>query len=252
MRPLRYDAKPVRRGELALARAKNTSRSESRRRARAAQRAQRAQREADAHATAEEPEAADSQQAEPEQRPSLFQPPRFREDLRLLPRILVSRRLMIVPPLIMLVGFVLTLIGDQLADDAAGMADLYVQLLFLPPALLTYFLAGFIVERASYLIGFLLGLLSAVLWSILIFGWGLAAVGFVVPDEARVPFALQYAFFSLVWGPLGAAFAAWYRDFLRRMQARGRARRAEQEAKERERRRQQRHEDRRSLKRPTR
>ena len=48
--------------------------------------------------------------------------------------------------------------------------------------------------------------------------------------------------YGVVYGTLAAAFAAWYRDFLRGMQDRGKQRRAEQEAKERDRRRDERQE----------
>jgi hypothetical protein len=231
-----------------LARAKNTSRAEARRRARAAMREEHEAAErhdADAEAEAE---AGAPAQAQP--RPSFFNPPRFREDLRLLPRILTSRRLMIVPPLMLVAGFVLTMMSGQLVGEAAAIGDLYIQLFFLPPALLTFFLAGFIAPRASYLIGALLGAFSGVLWAIIILAGRTAVAEPVTDPEADAFAVISYLFvLNVGYGTFAAAFAAWYRDFLRRMQAQGQARRAEREAKERARRREQRREDRQATRR---
>jgi signal transduction histidine kinase len=220
-----------------LARAKNTSRAEARRRSRATLRA-----EQEANEELEEPT---EPQPAAQTRPSFFNPPRFREDLRLLPQILTSRRLLIVPPLMLILGFMLVMVSDQLVGDLVGIADLYVQLFFLPPALLTFFLAGFIAPRASYLVGALLGVFSGVLWAIIIFAGQAAAADPVTDPNADVLAVTGYLFMlNVAYGTFAAAFAAWYRDFLRRMQAQGQARRAEREAKERAKRREQRHEDR--------
>lgn len=232
-----------------MARAKNTSRAEARRRARAAMRQERevAEREA-----IEEQEAEPA--AEPSPRPSFFRPPRFREDLRLLPHILLSRRLMALPPLMLLLGFIFTMVGGQLAEDAGGipvrtLADLYVQLFFLPPALLTFFLAGYIAPRASYMVGALLGMLNGVLWAIIVLVGDASPSEPLTDPQADATVVIGYLFLLNVgYGTFAAAFAAWYRDFLRRMQEQGRARRTEREAKERTKRREQRQEDRKALK----
>jgi hypothetical protein len=227
-----------------LARAKNTSRSEARRRARAAMR-----EEQEATERLEDDEEGE-QPAETRPRPSFFNPPRFREDLRLLPQILTSRRLLIVPPLMLIAGFVLTMLTGQLVGETAAIADLYIQLFFLPPALLTFFLAGFIAPRASYLIGALLGAFSGVLWAIIILAGRTAVAEPVTDPEADQLAVISYLFvLNVGYGTFAAAFAAWYRDFLRRMQEQGRARRADREAKERLKRREQRQEDRKTVRR---
>ena len=136
-----------------MARAKNTSRAEARRRARAEARA-------DLDATrqlADEEEqpttTADATDAAPAPRPSAFRLPNFGQDIRDLPAILTSRRLMAVPPLILVIGFLLQLGIDAgaiptrhglpmpLAANGwisfADVALLYIQMLFLPPSLLT-------------------------------------------------------------------------------------------------------------------
>jgi len=241
-----------------LARAKNTSRAEARRRARVAMREER--EVVDATEAGSDPgteSTAAAAAGEPPRQP-FFRAPRFREDLRLLPHILTSRRLMIVPPLMLLLGFALTLIGPGLTDTEGGLplasvADLYVQLFFLPPALLTFFLAGFIAPRASYLVGAVLGTLSGILWAIILAGGQTMADPMLGEATTDLPSVIGYLFLLNVgYGTFAAAFAAWYRDFLRRMQDQGRARRADREAKERAKRRDQRHEDRRTARRGTR
>jgi hypothetical protein len=240
-----------------LARAKNTTRAEARRRSRTAT---RQERERDEHldAGATEADGASEEESRPTRQP-LFRPPNFREDLRLLPQILTSRRLLIVPPLMLIAGFVATylLAVDAMPENIADLAWMYVYIFFVPPALLSYFIGGFLAPRASYLVGLLLGLFSGLLLSALLFGtgigYGVAEGGepglVIVPDEARLSFAIGYLGTGALYGTFAAAFAAWYRDFLRRMQAQGQARRAEREAKERAKRREQRQEDRKTVRR---
>jgi hypothetical protein len=177
----------------------------------------------------------------------MFSLPNFREDIRALPGIFRSKKLLWVPLLLLLAGAALVLLLPTLPTDALAIADLYIQFFFIPPALFTFFVAGFIAPRASWLVGLLYGLIAGVLWF----------VTFVPPS--RVPdasaFATQLGLLltnGALYGTFAAAFAAWYRDFLRGMQERGRARRADQEAKERAKRRDERQEARRVAKqRPT-
>ncbi|CAN5680654.1 hypothetical protein BH23CHL7_BH23CHL7_15380 [soil metagenome] len=239
-----------------MARAKNTSRATARRRTRAATREEIEASELDEEAGDEGAAPA----AEP--RRPMFKMPDVREDLRLLPQILTSRRLMILPPLMLVVGFVLTylLAIGALPEGVVDIAWMYIYVFFVPPALLTYFIGGFLAKRASYLVGLLLGLLSGALLSLLLFtttvGYGVGEGGetglVIVPDEARLTFALGYLGTGALYGTFAAAFAAWYRDFLRRMQEQGRARRAGREAQERVKRRDQRQEERKATRRPSR
>jgi hypothetical protein len=239
-----------------LARAKNTSRATARRRTRAATREE-------IEASELEEEAIDEGAAPAEQpRRPMFKMPDFREDLRLLPQILTSRRLMILPPLMLVVGFVLTylLAIGSLPEGVVDIAWMYIYVFFVPPALLTYFIGGFLAPRGSYLVGLLLGLLSGALLSLLLFtttvGYGVGEGGetglVIVPEEARLTFALGYLGTGAAYGTFAAAFASWYRDFLRRMQEQGRARRADREAQERVKRRDQRQEERKAARRPSR
>lgn len=202
-----------------------------------------------------EAEVDDVQPGEPEavaERPRLFRMPDLRADLLALPSILRSRRLLWLPLLLLLVGLILELVLRGLPTELGELAVLYNQFLFYPPALFVFFIAGFVAPRASYLIGFVYGLIAGVLWTLAAVAVA-SALGLstdVGAGEVGSVLA-QMVISGVVYGTLAAAFAAWYRDFLRGMQERGKARRAEQEAKERAKRREERQEGRRVAKRPT-
>lgn len=243
-----------------MARAKNTSRAEARRRARLEARAEDSAAYQDDLAEGEPGEPATP--AEAPARRSLISLPNFRQDLRDLPQILTSRRAMIIAPLMLTVGFVLQLANSQAMLPTgfglpiplvgwvsfAEIGDFYVQMFFLPPALLTFFLAGYIAPRASYLFGALNGLLSGAFWAVL-FLTGPLPDGAPLPGGTDTLALVGYVFvLNVGYGTFAAAFAAWYRDFLRRMRDSGMQRRADREAAERAKRRDQRHADRRTLK----
>ena len=235
-----------------MARAKNTSRAEARRRTRETLRAEQLEDETiDEEVTAAEPVAT------PE-RPRMFRIPNFREDIRALPGIFMTRRLVWLPLLILLVGFGIVLVLPAMPASIASIGDLYLQFFFVPPALFTFFIAGYVAPRASYMIGFLYGAFASVLWSIVILGpgGGLTTTGTTTETASATTNPLLIVFNMLIigalYGTLAGAFAAWYRDFLRGMRDRGQQRRSEQEAKERARRRDERQESRRVAKgRPT-
>ena len=163
----------------------------------------------------------------PTPRPRLFKMPDFREDFRQLPHILLTRKLLWVPLLLLFIGTGIILVLPSLSAEPLALADLFLQFFYVPPALFTFFIAGFIAPRASWLIGLLYGLIAGVLWFI----------AFIPPSMVTTPTAFATQLFLLLangalYGTFAAAFAAWYRDFLRGMQERGRTRRAEQEANE--------------------
>jgi hypothetical protein len=163
----------------------------------------------------------------PTPRPRLFKMPDFREDFRQLPHILLTRKLLWIPLLLLFIGTGIILILPSLSAEPLALADLFLQFFYVPPALFTFFIAGFIAPRASWLIGLLYGLIAGVLWFI----------AFIPPSLVSTPTAFATQLFLLLangalYGTFAAAFAAWYRDFLRGMQERGRTRRAEQEANE--------------------
>jgi hypothetical protein len=228
-----------------LARAKNTSRAVARRRTREALRAELLEAEAD------DVQPNDPQEAVAE-RPRLFRMPDVRADLRALPSVFRSRLLIWVPLLLLFVGLVLELVLRGLPTELGGLAVLFNQFFFYPPALFVFFIAGFVAPRASYLVGLIYGLIAGVLWTLAAVAVA-SALGLSTDVGAGEVGAVlaQMVVSGAVYGTLAAAFAAWYRDFLRGMQERGKARRAEQEAKERAKRRDERQEARRVAKRPT-
>ncbi len=231
-----------------MARAKNTSRSEARRRTRELTRAELAEDELDDSAEFADDSAAP---AAPTERPKLFKLPNVREDLKALPQMFRTRRLLWVPLVLLVVGLALTLAIPGLAPEVASIAGIFVQFFFVPPALFTFFLAGFFAPRASYMVGFIYGLLAGLMWALVILGPGLGETGAPAVDASTGPvfIVLNMLVIGTLYGTLAAAFAAWYRDFLRGMQERGKTRRADQEAKLRAQRRDNRQEARRVAKR---
>jgi hypothetical protein len=191
---------------------------------------------------------------QPERKP-LFKMPNIREDLRLLPSIVRSKPILLLPLVLFLVGLGIFLALPSLPVDIANIAGYYIQFFFAPPALFTFFIAGFFAPRASYLIGFFYGVMAGVIWSIAILTVGTTAVD---PQGAPATAAvdppmiiLNMLAIGILYGTLAAALASWYRDFLRGIQERGKARRADKEVDERTRRREQRQEARKVAKRPT-
>jgi hypothetical protein len=194
--------------------------------------------------------AADS--AAPVERKPLFTPPKFREDLRALPGMLRTTPLLFLPLVLLLVGFPLFVMvqNNSLAPEVAGIAAYYVQFFFLPPALFTFFIAGFFAPRAAYLVGFIYGIIASVIWTIALLMVGPVAAEPGTPAASPDPFVVlgTTLVYGLLYGTLAAALASWYRQFLRGISERGRERRAQRELDERAKRRDQRQEARRVAK----
>jgi hypothetical protein len=249
---MRYDspsaARPRPEGETTLAREKNTSRAEARRRTRVLTRAEMESEELEG---LEDPQSAAPD--EPERKP-MFKMPNIRADVQALPAMVRGRPILFLPLALLLVGLGIFLAIPGLSPDIAGIAGYYIQFFFAPPALFTFFIAGFFAPRAAYLVGFIYGLIAAVIWSIAIIAVGQQVIGdATAPTTAIDPpvVILNMLVIGILYGTLAAALAAWYRDFLRGMQERGRARRAVKEVDERARRREQRAEARKVAKRPS-
>lgn len=220
-----------------MARAKNTSRAEARKRTRDTQRAEL--RVDDDEQIEDEASTAQA----PAARPSMFQLPHFREDIRALPTIFRTRRLVWLPFGLVLIGFILALVIYGLPTEYQSLVALYLQFFLVPQGLFAYFIAGFVAPRASYLVGGLLGVLSGALYGIAVVAT--VPVGTDIPISDAALSVASYTFTGLVLGTFAGGFAAWYRNFLRQMQENGRQRRAGQEAKERAKRREERQEARR-------
>ncbi|HEY5520004.1 MAG TPA: YrzE family protein [Candidatus Limnocylindrales bacterium] len=232
-----------------MARAKNTSRAEARRRTKELTRAEMADQQAD-DADDTDSEAGETVATVKPPHKSMFTMPDIRSDLRGMPVMFRTRRLLWVPFIMVAVGFVLELAGPVLSTDLQNYVILYIEYFFLPQALFTYFIGGFLATRSSYLVGFLLGLMTGVLWVVLILlnaaGLGLDQAGVVVSDAASASVFVLVE--SIFLGTVAGWFAGWYRDFLRGMQDRNKQRAAEREAQARIKRRDDRQEARKSAK----
>jgi Sec-independent protein translocase protein TatA len=164
----------------------------------------------------------------------LFQWPDIRADVRALPDMFRTRRLIWLPFILLAVGFVLALAFNLLPVEVEQWALLYFQYFFAPQALFTYFIGGFLATRASYLIGFLLGLLTGLMWAIVLAANTISTPA--TPDTAGLPSGTDLLqtigtvlVASMVLGTFAAGFAGWYRDFLRGMQNRSKDRQAQKE-----------------------
>jgi hypothetical protein len=140
-----------------------------------------------------------------------FRPLNVREDLVALPWIATHTHAIWAPLAVTLVG--------SAATAVAGANDMVTSLLFtyfvMFPAIGSLFLGGFLAPRASWLVGAIVGLFSAVCYVVL----GLTSH---LPPGFQTQFALtpdlmssQAILVSPVFGAFFAAAAAWYRRFLR-------------------------------------
>jgi hypothetical protein len=227
-----------------LARAKNTSRSEARRRTREQT---RAELEAEDGSLDDQETDTTAVAAAPRQRSQLFKFPDIRADLRALPGMFRTRKLLFLPFILLLAGFVLVLAVNVIPVEIQPWVGLYIQYFFLPEALFTYFIGGFLAPRGSYLIGLLLGLTCGLLWTtvLLIMPNTQEAVAAQTDLASAIGLVLVQ---SVVLGLFAGGFAGWYRDFLRGMQDRSRQRQAERETSLKAQRRDERQEARRNAK----
>lgn len=210
-----------------MARAKNTSRAEARRKYRDQVRAG----EDDVLV-----EDAAVPEPTPQPRPSMFRMPNIREDLRILPEMFRTRRLLWLPFILLFVTFAVALLWIQgvLPADMGWLVSLAVELLLRPTGLFVFFIGGFLAPRASYLVGAILGIVDGILWALLGFlvpGSTVTPEGQLETTGAALTFADAVVFILVAMGVgiLAASFAAWYRNFLRSSQERARQNRIARE-----------------------
>jgi hypothetical protein len=140
-----------------------------------------------------------------------YRPPQLREDLRLLPSLLISRAFLIPAALVVTAGILqLTpIVQDTMVAIFVG-AMVFVPPAYAPP-LIAPFLSGFLATRASYLVGFLVGLIVVAMFAVYVF---------VTPSQGtdvteRGMAILQAATLELPMSVLFASFAAYYKRLLR-------------------------------------
>ena len=204
------------------ARAKDTSRADARRR-----------HKEETRTTDVEPNTL-SETVEPEGAATSMRPrfalPDILADVRALPQ--VFRKPLVWLPFGLLVGaFALELArqGGALPEgQVSDIATLYIQLTLPPTALFVFFIGGFVAPRASYLVGALLGILDALLITILVTISPAAELEEAGITEVASELVPLWGI-AIAVGVLAAGFAAWYRKFLRSSQERSKANRAMRE-----------------------
>jgi hypothetical protein len=172
--------------------------------------------------------------AETPRRSSLIRIPNVREDVLALPGMFRSKPLLWAPILLMVVAFALALLPLPEDPTIRGLLQFFLSSFLVPTAILPMFLGGVLAPRGSYLVGLLIGLLNGVL---LIGVFTLNPTFRASVPAAELPSAAAWSLvIPALYGLAIGAFAAWYRDFLRRS---GERRRASLEARARERKREQ-------------
>ena len=154
-----------------MPRAKRTNRAEARRRYRASI-GEPIEEEAfdDAEPQAAARSSAPKTPGATQERPSLshafraaFRPPNVREDLRALPRLIIDRSVWLPSLLTVAAGIAFAITGG-----GNWLIALIATYFVAPPALGSVFLGGFLAPRASYLVGLIIGFVSAVVASAVI------------------------------------------------------------------------------------
>lgn len=139
-----------------------------------------------------------------------FRPLDVRADLRALPWIATRTKALWIP-------VALTLVSTAVFYTTQG-EDIVTRFVFAyfiqTPAIGGVFLAGFLAPRASWLLGIIVGLVSAACYAFLLLTV-FAAVAAASPTPGIVEDAIVSGFLlSPVMGALFASAAAWYRRFL--------------------------------------
>jgi len=243
-----------------LARAKNTHRASARRRYRDQVRVNELSDGVDANNLDDGADEATEEESAPASRggiASMFSRPNVREDIRALPGMFRTKKLMWAPFAILLVAFLI--VGGLQAGivplGVGSVLGIAYALVLQPSALFVPFIGGFLAPRGSYLIGFLIGLVQAVFVSLLLVLrtvreakheslptiWPAAATPADLTTGDLLGSIVSVFVVCLLFGTVAAAFASWYRNFLRNSQQRAQANRivrekaAREKTKERER-----------------
>jgi len=133
----------------------------------------------------------------------------LREDLAGLPSLLPNKALWL-PVLVTIASTAAVIATDGTNALSAILFSYFVQ----TPGIGGAFLAGFLAPRASWLLGFIVGIVTAICYSVLIYAFPLR-IATEVPEAAIAQSAVISAVItSPILGALFASAAAWYRRFL--------------------------------------
>jgi hypothetical protein len=201
-----------------VARAKRTQRAEARRRYRAASAPDEATDPGDDAAPASTSGRGKTAATEPGGTPTRmgmgnafrasFRPLNLRQDIAALPQLVLSKALWI-PVLVTVVG------TATIISAARSTMGLFIFQNLIEAPVIPAFIAGMLATRASWLIGVLVGLVSAACYSVLVVAFP-TSISSTVPTDAQMQELVIRAFVvSPIWGAFFASAAAWYRRFLR-------------------------------------
>ncbi len=202
-----------------MARAKRTQRAEARRRNRAAvpDAAFELDEDAPSPSTAtRSPQPSAKTPATPQRMGftaafrAAIRPLNVRADLAALPWIATHTHALWVPLAITLASTV-AIIATNGGDISLFMFAYFIQ----TPAIGGVFIAGFLAPRASWLLGAIVGLFSAVCYSLLVLMYPTTVSAAAPTPSQAQEIALSAFILSPVIGAFFAAGAAWYRRFLR-------------------------------------
>jgi len=130
-------------------------------------------------------------------------------DLRAMPRLVTNKALWL--PILLTIGAAV-LTGVSRGVDV--LSQFAFQYFVVTPAIGGVFIAGFLAPRASWLLGVIVGLVSAACYTVL-GNFGLLPAGFAEVFAAEPNAAIvSSVVFSPIMGALFASAAAWYRRFL--------------------------------------
>ncbi len=141
-----------------------------------------------------------------------FRPLDLPGDIRALPAIAFRTKALLVPIALTLLSVVLYIVmRPEGRTDIGGILTVFMYQYFLQtPAIGGVFIAGFLAPRASWLLGVIVGLVSAACYSFLGLGGYIGIAG-----NANVRDVIIAAFIvSPIMGAVFASAAAWYRRFL--------------------------------------
>jgi len=138
-------------------------------------------------------------------------PIHVREDLASLPWIATHSKALWIPLLITVLSTV-AIIATNGGDLSLFMFAYFIQ----TPAIGGVFIAGFLAPRASWLLGVVVGLVSAACYTLLLLYYPSTIYAGPPPTQSQAIEVAASAFLlSPVIGGIFAAGAAWYRRFLR-------------------------------------
>lgn len=158
----------------------------------------------------------------------MFSRPDFGGDIRAFPRLLISEKKIWIPFVVLLIGFAIAAAYEfsVLSADTSSVAVLALTLILSPQALFVPFIAGFLAPRGAYLFGALVGVVDGVLYTILAAGPVPADRPPLVAQITTLGDVIAIMVVAILFATLAAAFASWYRRFLRQSQERAKVNRA--------------------------